>query len=32
VREAASVDSAELDRGAEAPTSPAPGAGISVRA
>jgi hypothetical protein len=32
VREAASVDSAELDKRAEAPASPAPGAGVCVRA
>jgi pyridoxal 5'-phosphate synthase pdxT subunit len=32
VREATSVDSAELERRAEVPASPAPGAGISVRA
>ena len=32
VREAASVDSAELDKGAKAPALPAPGAGASVRA
>src|SRR5205823_4662598 len=30
VREATSVDSAELDNGAEAPASPAPGVGTSV--
>ena len=32
VREETSVDSAELDKGAKVLASPAPGAGISVRA